>query len=478
MSAGLVLILNKIMSKTVLFTVLFHIVSFVSLAQTNVSGGIYQNATWSLAGSPYIVNGSVVVFPGKTLTIEPGVEIQINNQNNTNIYIETRGTINCIGTDAQPIKVYALFDTTSTVAWQGFVCTSTQGGVLNADRVEISNAYFPLSYETIPATLSYTNSKFIRCFQAVTVGTNLNLSGCEFIDNEVGVYGWANFNINNCLFKDNTTSLFIYASAFAMSNCSFIDNQIGASFAANAVDSIVISACEFLNNGLALNYPNNGRVENCVFSDNGTAIQAAYYCEIQNNEFFYNELAIEASVDAEIHDNQINNNMGGLLISNVSSVQDSPAIYNNEICSNINFAVNNNTNMNYSLLSNCFCDLDSAGIEAMIIDGYDDIIKGLINYQIYDSSCTVLLGTILKYGPGAGLEELGLEITFENPVQNELRILGEAEFEVIEIKDLRGESYEFKSSGNNTFDVSILPAGFYMLHTVDNKLARKGFVKS
>ena len=271
------------MFKSVLLTLLFYIVSFVTLAQTNVSGGIYQNATWSLAGSPYVVNGSIVVFPGKTLTIEPGVEIQINNQNNTNIYIETRGTINCIGTDAQPIKIHALYDTMSTVAWQGFVCTSTQGGVLNADRVEISNAYFPFSYEAIPATLSYTNSKFIRCFQAVTVGTNLNLSGCEFIDNEVGVYGWANFNINNCLFKDNTTSLFVYASAFAMSNCSFIDNQIGASFASNAVDSIVFSACEFLNNGLALNYPNNGRVENCVFSDNGTAIQAAYYCEILNS---------------------------------------------------------------------------------------------------------------------------------------------------------------------------------------------------
>lgn len=466
------------MFKTALITVFFHIVSFLSVAQTNVSGGIYQNATWSLAGSPYVVNGSIVVFPGKTLTIEPGVEIQINNQNNTNIYIETRGTINCIGTDAQPIKVYALYDTMSTVAWQGFVCTSTQGGVLNADRVEISNAYFPLSYETIPTTLSYTNSKFIRCFQAVTVGTNLNLSGCEFIDNEVGVYGWANFNINNCLFKDNTTSLYIYASAFAMSNCSFIDNQIGASFLSNAVDSIVISTCEFLNNGLAVNYPNNGRVENCVFSDNGTAIQAAYYCEILNNEFFYNDLAIEASVQADIHNNYINNNMGGLLISNVSSVQDSPQIYNNEICSNINFAVNNNTNMNYSLLSNCFCDLDSAGIEAMIIDGYDDIIKGLINYQIYDSSCTVLLGTVLKYGPGAGLDELGLDILFENPVQHELLILSEAAFEVVQITDLSGKSYEFKSVGNNTFDVSTLPAGFYMLHSVDSKLARKGFVKN
>ena len=465
------------MKKIALLSII--ILNVISMqAQTNVSGGIYQNATWSLAGSPYIVNGPVVVFPGVTLNIQPGVEIRINNQTSSNIYIETRGTINCVGTDAQPIKISAMYDTTSTVAWQGFVCTSTQGGVLNADRVEISNAYFPFSYETIPTTLSYTNSKFIRCFQAVTVGTNLNLSGCEFFDNEVGVYGWANFNINNCLFKDNTTSLYLYASAFAMSNCSFIDNQIGTSFVANAVDSIVISACEFLNNGLALNYPNNGRVENCVFSDNGTAIQAAYYCEILNNEFFYNDLAIEAAVDAEIHDNQINNNMGGLLISNVSSVQDSPQIYNNELCGNINFAVNNNTNMNYSLLSNCFCDLDSAGIEAMIIDGYDDIIKGLINYQIYDSSCTNLLGTVIKYGAGAGINEYALELKFENPVQNELRILSEAEFEVIEIKDLRGESYEFKSSGNNTFDVSILPAGFYMLHTFDNKLARKGFVKS
>jgi hypothetical protein len=466
---------NQMKKIALLSIIILNVISMQ--AQTNVSGGIYQNATWSLAGSPYIVNGPVVVFPGVTLNIQPGVEIRINNQTSSNIYIETRGTLNCVGTDAQPIKISAMYDTTSTVAWQGFVCTSTQGGVLNADRVEISNAYFPFSYETIPTTLSYTNSKFIRCFQAVTVGTNLNLSGCEFIDNEVGVYGWANFNINNCLFKDNTTSLYLYASAFAMSNCSFIDNQIGASFVANAVDSIVISACEFLNNGLALNYPNNGRVENCVFSDNGTAIQAAYYCEILNNEFFYNDLAIEAAVDAEIHDNQINNNMGGLLISNVSSVQDSPQIYNNELCGNINFAVNNNTNMNYSLLSNCFCDLDSAGIEAMIIDGYDDIIKGLINYQIYDSSCTNLLGTVIKYGAGAGINEYALELKFENPVQNELRILSEAEFEVIEIKDLRGESYEFKSSGNNTFDVSILPAGFYMLHTVDNKLARKAFVK-
>lgn len=457
---------------------LFHIICFLSSAQTNVSGGIYQNATWSLAGSPYIVNGPVVVFPGVTLNIQPGVEIKINNLTSSNIYIETRGTLNCVGTDAQPIKISAMYDTTNNVAWQGFVCTSAQGGVLNADRFDIANAFKPFAYDAPLANYQYTNCKFRHCFEAITLGNTVELNDCQFIDNEVAVYGWSYFIINNCLFKDNNTSVYAYPTAFTMTNSQFIDNAIGVNFAAGVYDSLYITDCQFLNNLLAIGYPSNGKIFNCEFSDNATAIQYAYGVEITNNTFNFNELAIEASVNADIHENLINNNNGGVLISGVSSIQDSPEIYNNEICSNINFAVNNNTNMNYSLLSNCFCDLDSAGIEAMIIDGYDDITKGLINYQIYDSSCTVLLGTVLKYGPGAGLDELGLDILFENPVQNELRILSEAAFEVIEVTDLSGKSYEFKSLGNNTFDVSILTSGFYMLNSVDNKLARRGFVKN
>jgi hypothetical protein len=465
------------MSKLFFFIISLYLVSNGSMAQTNVSGGIYQNATWTLASSPYIVNGPVVVFPGVTLNIQPGVEIRINNQTSSEIYIETRGTLNCIGTDALPIKIHAMYDTMSSTAWQGFVCTSLQGGVLNADRFQISNAYFPFAYETPLTNYNYTNCTFKRCFQAVTVAESVNLSNCQFIDNEVGVYGWANFTLDNCLFKDNTTSIYAYASVLTMTNSDFIDNQIGLSFVANIFDSMYISDCQFLNNGLALNYPNKGKVENCLFTDNATAIQSAYKCEIVNNEFFYNELAIQASVNAEIHNNQINNNMGAVRIEYVTNLQDSPQIYNNELCGNINFAVNNNTNMNYSLLSNCFCDLDSAGIEAMIIDGYDDITKGLINYQIYDSSCTVLLGTVLKYGQGAGIDELTVEVRFENPVNTELSLLGDTEFTSIQVTDLSGKSLVFKSTGFNHFDVSTLPAGFYVLTAVDQQAVRKSFVK-
>jgi len=42
-------------------------------SQTTVSGGIYSNTTWTLANSPYVITGNIVVFPAATLTIEPGV---------------------------------------------------------------------------------------------------------------------------------------------------------------------------------------------------------------------------------------------------------------------------------------------------------------------------------------------------------------------------------------------------------------------
>lgn len=115
------------MRKYLLFQ--FLIGCFYFNAQTTVSGGIYQNTTWTLSGSPYIVNGSIVVFPGNTLNVEPGVTVLINNSTNTDIYIETRGTLNLVGTDQLPIKISCQYDTTA-IGWQGLKCISSQGSSL------------------------------------------------------------------------------------------------------------------------------------------------------------------------------------------------------------------------------------------------------------------------------------------------------------------------------------------------------------
>ena len=250
-----------------------------------------------------------------------------------------------------------------------------------------------------------------------------------------------------------------------MTNSNFVDNQIGLTFAANVFDSMYISDCQFLNNGLALNYPNNGTVQNCLFSDNTTAIQSAYYSEIFNNEFVYNELAIEASVNAVIHDNQINNNIGGLRISYVTTVLESPQIYDNEICSNIIFNVDNNTNMNYSLLSNCFCGLDSSTIEIYLIDGYDDITKGLINYTIYDTTCTSILGTVQKFqAQGAGLDPtINSTLSYTNPVSDYLKFYQETAINQLSIYNTNGQHFFIVSTSPNVFDLRFLQAGIYFV---------------
>ena len=44
-------------------------------AATNVVGHLNTDAQWTKSGSPYRLTGDVVVGPGATLTIEPGVEL-------------------------------------------------------------------------------------------------------------------------------------------------------------------------------------------------------------------------------------------------------------------------------------------------------------------------------------------------------------------------------------------------------------------
>lgn len=74
--------------------ILFICFSVILKAQTNVSGGIYATTTWMLSNSPYIVTGNIILFPGKTPTIEPGVEVKFNGYFN----IEIRGKLITIGT--------------------------------------------------------------------------------------------------------------------------------------------------------------------------------------------------------------------------------------------------------------------------------------------------------------------------------------------------------------------------------------------
>jgi hypothetical protein len=61
---------------------------------------ISQDANWTPAGSPYILDGNVTVAAGATLTLSPGVVIKFNGQSR---YLWVNGTLNATGTASQPI---------------------------------------------------------------------------------------------------------------------------------------------------------------------------------------------------------------------------------------------------------------------------------------------------------------------------------------------------------------------------------------
>ena len=69
----------KTTTKQFLAAIVFMASLTLSLkAQTFISGTITTNTTWTKINSPYIVTGNVVVDPGNTLTIQPGVLVKFN----------------------------------------------------------------------------------------------------------------------------------------------------------------------------------------------------------------------------------------------------------------------------------------------------------------------------------------------------------------------------------------------------------------
>ena len=87
------------MNKT-FFLLLFSFMITSPISATDVSGPITSNTLWTVANSPYVVTGNILVMEGVTLTIEPGVEVRFDASK----ALQVNGTLVARGTAADSIR--------------------------------------------------------------------------------------------------------------------------------------------------------------------------------------------------------------------------------------------------------------------------------------------------------------------------------------------------------------------------------------
>ncbi len=74
---------------------------------TKLDPSIAGNVTWAAAGSPYVLTQDVTVPAGSTLTVEPGVDLQLRKHFSGNSLVNSgitvQGSLHAVGTESSPV---------------------------------------------------------------------------------------------------------------------------------------------------------------------------------------------------------------------------------------------------------------------------------------------------------------------------------------------------------------------------------------
>ena len=287
------------MKKPFLTIATFILMYSFSFAQTIISAG-NVSGTWTFAGSPYLIQGAIMIPNDSSLTIEPGVTV--NFQGSYKLYVQ--GRLLAIGAVADTITFIAA---DSTIGWLG------------------------IQFDNTPATND--TSKFFYC--------KLQYSK---ITGSGGVFYFDNFSkaiISNCRISNCTANTSVGGSAGIScfgSSPAIIHNNISHNITTN------IGA---LNGGGIYCWASNPVISNNIISNNSSNYGGGICCDnsspvILNNDIFKNTASKSGgggiycnNSNAKITNNMISDNLastgggGGIYI-----YSGSPLIINNIISNN------------------------------------------------------------------------------------------------------------------------------------------------
>jgi hypothetical protein len=418
----------------------------------------------------------VVVFPGITLTIQPGVVVEFSSA--TQLEIRQAALI-AEGTSTDSIKftsngaqsagswnniqlnggtMTSRFNYCSfTYATQGIFDNSTAG-----DSLIIRNSTFRLNTTGLDGTgtghgvidscnfsnntsfgannvsgtivnhsvFSYNPSGFVG------VGSTLNNSSLHH--NATGLNGYKGNTLNNCAIFSNTTGISCQRGC-AINNCVIKNNQSGIITGGTIHDdnTQVYNCLVDSNSTIGISLMNrNDNISNNVITHNGLGLYDGNYDNTMINI---------------IKQNFIGNNANGM---HVTAVNDQ--ITCNKICNNTTYDLQYTSTANVTIAHNYWCTPDSASTETVIYDGYDNPSYGLVIFMPIDSC-----------GVSTGIAEHQSAINFglyPNPGTGSFTISYAQKPDEISISDMLGQVvYETKRPAFSKTEITLEKPGIYFV---------------
>jgi len=141
-----------------------------SARATTIAGGNVINQTWSPAGSPYVIQGDIVVPVGASLTIQAGTVVQFASSDGqaagldaTRIELTVNGALTVSGTATSPVTFQAQSGTAMGI-WYGVVVGSSATSTTITGAVLQNAAFGVVSQATgnalsISSTTARTNNR-------------------------------------------------------------------------------------------------------------------------------------------------------------------------------------------------------------------------------------------------------------------------------------------------------------------------------